>query len=145
MRRYPLAACVLAFALGGCAAPTPPAATPVHVVVAPPTYAERIAAQVRRNIVLVDDVPGNPVAEVDVWLDANGVIARTELAQSSGSPSWDRAVVHALIKTGRLPLDVDGHVPPQMRMAFRPKAETGTVSAGAGPADATHDQPAVNH
>lgn len=39
----------------------------------------------------------------------------------SGVPDWDTAVVNALRKTGSLPLDIEGKVPPKIEMSFKPK------------------------
>lgn len=75
----------------------------------------------RPNIVFVGDLPGNPLAEVDVWLGPEGYILNMTLVKSSGAEAWDKAVLKALERTGRLPLDVDGRVPAHVRLAFRPR------------------------
>ncbi len=83
-------------------------------------YAGRIKAKVRPNIVFYDDVPGNPVAEVEVRLSPDGTIVGTRLLKSSGVPAWDDAVVRAVVKTEVLPRDIDGRVPAAMVISFRP-------------------------
>jgi colicin import membrane protein len=86
------------------------------------SYAGRIRAVVRPNIVFNDDLEGNPVAEVEVRLAPDGTILGTpRLAKSSGSKGWDDAVIRALVKTETLPRDVDGRVPTSMVIAFRPR------------------------
>ncbi len=85
------------------------------------SYAGRIRGKVKPNIVFGDDIPGNPMAEVEVKCAPDGSILSKRLLQSSGHKSWDDAVIKALEKTERLPLDVDGRVPSVMVISFRPK------------------------
>lgn len=85
------------------------------------SYAGRIRARVRPNIVFADDVPGNPTAEVEVRLAPDGTITSRRLTRSSGIGSWDEAVLRALDKTEILPRDIDGRVHTPMIIAFRPK------------------------
>ena len=68
-------------------------------------YAGRIRAVVRPKIVFTDDVPGNPVAEVEVRTDESGLIISRRITRSSGVKSWDEAVLRALDRTERLPSD----------------------------------------
>ncbi len=84
-------------------------------------YAGRIRARVKPNIVFTDDVDGNPTAEVEVRTAPDGTIVGQRLIKSSGSKSWDDAVVKAIIKTETLPRDTDGRVPSSLVIAFRPK------------------------
>ncbi len=84
-------------------------------------WADQVRAAVRQNILLAGDVPGNPQAEVDVWLGPQGYILSMTLVASSGVEAWDKAVLDALKRTNRLPLDVDGRVPSRLRLAFRPR------------------------
>lgn len=83
------------------------------------SYAGRIIARVRPNIVLTDDVPGNPVAEVEVRAGPDGTIVGRKLVKSSGVKSWDDAVLRAIDRTETLPRDVDGRVPSSMIIEFR--------------------------
>lgn len=83
------------------------------------SYAGRIIARVRPNIVLTDDVPGDPVAEVEVRAGPDGTIVGRKLVKSSGVKSWDDAVLRAIDRTETLPRDVDGRVPSSMIIAFR--------------------------
>jgi hypothetical protein len=85
------------------------------------SYADKIRAAIRPHIVQTEEIDGNPVAEIKVTTNADGEIIDTELVVSSGNPSWDRAVRIAVIKAGRMPLDVNGKVPKIMTLAFRPK------------------------
>jgi len=83
-------------------------------------YAGRIKARIKPNIVLTDPVSGNPSAEVEVRVAADGSIIGRRLAKSSGSREWDEAVLRAIDRTGILPRDTDGRVPPVMLIAFKP-------------------------
>jgi colicin import membrane protein len=85
------------------------------------SYAGRIRARVRPNVVFTDDVSGNPTAEVEVRMAPDGTIVSTKITKSSGLRSWDEAVLRALDKTEVLPRDVDGRVHTPLIIAFRPK------------------------
>jgi colicin import membrane protein len=100
-----------------------PTATGTAVRSAGPSdsYAGRIRARVRPNIVFTDDVSGNPMAEVEVRLAPDGTITSRRLIKSSGVKSWDEAVLRALDKTEVLPKDVDGRVHSPLTIEFKPK------------------------
>ena len=85
------------------------------------SYAGRVSARIKPNIVFTDEIAGNPVAEVYVRLAPNGSILSRKLTQSSGVKSWDDAVLKAIDKTEKLPPDTDGRVPPDGTISFRPK------------------------
>ena len=84
-------------------------------------YGGRIKARIRPNIVFTDEVAGNPVAEVEVRTAPDGTIVSRRLVKSSGNKAWDEAVLKAIDKTETLPRDVDGRVPPELQLVFRPK------------------------
>jgi colicin import membrane protein len=85
------------------------------------SYAGRIRASIKPNIVFTDDITGNPVAEVEVRTSSDGTIISRKLIKPSGVDSWDDAVLKAIDKTGKLPRDVDGRVPQSLVISFRPK------------------------
>jgi len=85
------------------------------------SYAGRIVARVKPNIVFGEDITGNPKAEVEVKTAPDGTIVGQRIVKSSGLASWDEAVLKALIKTQVLPRDTDGRVPPSLIIEFRPK------------------------
>jgi len=85
------------------------------------SWAGKVQARVRPNIVFTDDLSGNPEAQVEVRLGPGGLILGTpRLVKSSGSKSWDDAVLRALAKTESLPPDVDGRYPSPVIISFRP-------------------------
>jgi colicin import membrane protein len=84
-------------------------------------YAGRIRARVKPNIVFLDEVSGNPSAEVEVRTAPDGTIIGRRLSKSSGITSWDEAVLKAIDKTEVLPRDIDGSVWTPMTIIFRPK------------------------
>lgn len=86
-----------------------------------PSYAGKIRARIRPNIVFSDDITGNPVAEVEVRAAPDGTIVGSKLSKSSGIKAWDDAVLRAIEKTETLPRDVDGRVPSSLLISFRPK------------------------
>jgi colicin import membrane protein len=85
------------------------------------SYAGRIKARIKPNIVFTDEVSGNPLASVEVRVAPDGRIIGRRLTQSSGIPAWDEAVLRAIDKTEVLPRDTDGRVPPAMVIDFRPR------------------------
>ncbi len=85
------------------------------------SYAGRIIARVKPNIVFTEDISGNPSAEVEVRTALDGTIMSQRLVKASGNKAWDDAVVKAIIRTEKMPRDVDGRVPTPMILEFRPK------------------------
>jgi len=58
---------------------------------------------------------------VDLALQApDGTIIDKTLRESSGSKTWDEAVLRAIDRTGILPRDVDGRVRTPIVIGFRP-------------------------
>lgn len=84
------------------------------------TYAGRLVARIKPNITYPGDVVGNPRAEVEVKVGADGTIMSRRIVQSSGNKAWDEAVLRAIDKTEVLPRDTDGRVPPVIVLGFRP-------------------------
>ena len=88
------------------------------------SYGGRIVGRIRPNITFPGDVAGiigNPGAEVEVRAAADGTIISRKLLKSSGIKAWDEAVLKAIDKTEILPRDVDGRVPSELVISFRPK------------------------
>jgi colicin import membrane protein len=82
------------------------------------SYAGRIRARVKPNIVFTDIVTGNPKAEVEVRLAPDGTITGVKVVKPSGNKAWDEAVTRALDRTEVLPRDVDGRVHSPMVIVF---------------------------
>jgi len=85
------------------------------------SYAGRIKARIRPNIVFSDLTTGNPIAEVEVRVGPDGSILSRKLTKPSGNAEWDKAVLRAIDKTEILPRDVDGRVQPVMLISFQPQ------------------------
>lgn len=85
------------------------------------SYAGKLVAHIKPNIVFTDTVTGNPAAEVEVRAGPSGSIVSRRLVKSSGNKDWDEAVLRAIDRTGTLPRDVDGRVPSTILVAFRPQ------------------------
>lgn len=85
------------------------------------SYGAKVRAKVKDNIVLTDDIPGNPIAEVEVRTTLDGTITSQRLIKSSGNKAWDDVVIRAIIRTGSMPRDVDGRVPTPMIIEFQRK------------------------
>jgi colicin import membrane protein len=87
------------------------------------SWAGRVQARVRPNIVFPDNIAGNPQAVVEVRIGPGGlIVGKPRLVKSSGVPSWDEAVLRALERTESLPPDTDGRYPSPVEITFRPKA-----------------------
>ena len=85
------------------------------------SYAGRIKARIKPNVVFTDEVPGNPLATVEVRLAPDGTIIGRRLVKGSGVKAWDDAVLRAIDKTEVLPRDTDGRVPASFEIDFRPR------------------------
>lgn len=85
------------------------------------SYAGRIRARIKPNIVFTDNVTGNPVAEVEVRMAPDGTITSHRVTKSSGIKAWDEAVLRALDRTAILPRDTDGRVHSPLILTFRPR------------------------
>lgn len=84
------------------------------------SYAGRIVARVRPNIVLTETVPPTLRAEVEVRAAPDGTIIGRRLVRSSGNKDWDEAVLRAIDRTEVLPRDTDGRVPSTIVIGFTP-------------------------
>ena len=89
------------------------------------TYLGRLRARIKPNITfpvsLLQTVKGNPEAEVEVICNPSGEILSKKLIRSSGNLDWDQAVINAIEKTGTLPRDENGNMPPKINFVFRPR------------------------
>lgn len=85
------------------------------------SYAGRIRARVKPNIVFTEDIAGNPMTDIEVRTSPDGTIVGQRILKSSGVRGWDDAVLKAIIKTEVLPRDVDGRVHSPLIISFRPK------------------------
>jgi peptidoglycan-associated lipoprotein len=88
------------------------------------SYGTSIVARIRPNITFlgyISTIAGNTGAAVEVRTATDGTIISRKLISSSGVEAWDEAVLKAVDKTGSLPLDVDGSVPPVLLINFRPQ------------------------
>lgn len=85
-----------------------------------PGYGSRVAARIKPNVVFTDTANDNPRAEVEVRAQPDGTIVGRRLVKSSGNAAWDDAVLKAIDRTGTLPRDADGRVPPVLIVGLRP-------------------------
>ena len=84
-------------------------------------YAGKVRGAILPNITFIEQVSGNPQAEVEVQCAPEGTVVGVKLVKSSGLASWDDAVQKAILKTGKLPRDTDGRIPCPMVITFRPQ------------------------
>ena len=85
------------------------------------SYAGRVRGAILPNITFIEQVAGNPQAEVEVQCGPEGTVMGVKLLHKSGSDAWDDAVQKAILKTAKLPRDTDGRIPCPMVITFRPQ------------------------
>ena len=105
---------------GGTGAPTS-TGTAERSAAPSASYGGLLVAHIRPNIYLTDPLPASLVAEVEVRAAANGTVLARRLVKSSGNATWDEAVLRAIDRSGALPRDKDGRVPPSIVIEFRPE------------------------
>lgn len=108
--------------LGQAGATGAPGATGSALKDAAPSagYAGKLIARIRPNILLTENVSGNPAADVEVRASPSGTILSRRLVKSSGNKDWDEAVLRAIDRTAELPRDTDGRVPSVLVITFTP-------------------------
>ncbi len=87
------------------------------------SYVGRLKARISPNITRpVGTLPEGPVTvDVEISTAPDGRVKNVRLVRQSGSPAWDSAVMGAVARTGTLPRDVDGRVPPTVIVSFGAK------------------------
>jgi colicin import membrane protein len=86
------------------------------------SWSDKIRAKVRGNIILPQDVPGNPEAIFDVALLPSGEVLTVRKRKSSGHPAYDDAVERAIMKSSPLPLPEDRSIfRRDLELKFRPQ------------------------
>lgn len=86
-------------------------------------HKNKIAAKIRRNIVMPPNVPNDARAEFLVRVGPGGTVLIVELTRSSGNPAYDSAVDRAIHKSEPLPLPPDAALLNRFRelkLVFRP-------------------------
>ena len=85
-------------------------------------WTDKIRAKIRGNIILPQDIPGNPEAIFDVTLLPTGEVLTVRKSKSSGHPGYDDAVERAIRKSDPLPLPDDRSLfQRQLQLKFRPQ------------------------
>ena len=86
------------------------------------TYNAIATAAIKPNVVFTEAFDGNPLAKVEVRLQADGTIISSRVVQPSGNDGWDKAVLNAVARTRVMPKDVDGKLPDMILiLEFRPR------------------------
>jgi colicin import membrane protein len=86
------------------------------------TWSEKIRQKVRGNIILPQDIPGNPEAIFDVSLLPTGEVLTVRKRKSSGHAGYDDAVERAIMKSSPLPLPDDRNLfQRQLELKFHPQ------------------------
>jgi colicin import membrane protein len=66
-------------------------------------WTDKIRGKIRGNIILPQDIPGNPEAVFDVTLLPTGEVLTVRRTKSSGHAGYDDAVERAILKSSPLP------------------------------------------
>jgi len=86
------------------------------------SYANKIKAKIKSNIVLPPDIQGNPEAIFDVVQFPTGEVREVRLRKSSGHKAYDQAVERAIRKSSPLPSpDRFDQFVPNLELKFRPQ------------------------
>ncbi|MDM0032057.1 TonB C-terminal domain-containing protein [Variovorax sp. J22P271] len=96
----------------------------------PPTpwlsYGDRVNAVFKpyvhfpEELLMAPSLRSNPATEVEVRSEPDGRILSFKMLASSGTKSWDDAVLMAVRQVDTLPSDYQGKVPPVLIIGFRP-------------------------
>jgi len=85
-------------------------------------WTDKIRAKIRGNIILPQEIPGNPEAIFDVTLLPTGEVLNVRKTKSSGHPGYDDAVERAIKKSDPLPQPDDRSLfQRQLTLKFRPQ------------------------
>jgi colicin import membrane protein len=85
-------------------------------------WTDKIRAKIRGNIILPQDIPGNPEAIFDVTLLPTGEVLTVRKRKSSGHAGYDDAVERAILKSSPLPQPDDRNLfQRQLELKFRPQ------------------------
>lgn len=86
------------------------------------TWVDKIRAKIRGNIVLPQDLQGNPEAMVLVTQLPTGEVLQAKLVISSGHAGYDDAVMRAILKSSPLPKpDSAALFARELKLTFHPK------------------------
>src|SRR3954453_5075627 len=86
------------------------------------TWTDKIRDKIRGNIILPQDIPGNPEAIFDVTLLPSGEVLTVRKGKSSGHAGYDDAVERAIMKSSPLPLPDDRTLfQRRLELKFRPQ------------------------
>ena len=86
------------------------------------TWTDKIRAKIRGNIILPQDIPGNPEAIFDVTLLPTGEVLTVRKRKSSGHAGYDDSVERAIMKSSPLPQPDDRSLfQRQLELKFRPQ------------------------
>ena len=84
-------------------------------------WADKVRAKIRGNIVMPQEVRGNPEAILDVVQLPNGEVLSVKLRKSSGQPALDNAIERAILKSSPLPRPDRGEPAPRaFELKYRP-------------------------
>jgi len=84
-------------------------------------YGAKLRAAIRPHIASFKELSPDLAAEYLVQTDTSALIVSAKLAKSSGDAYWDDVALKAILKTERLPKDIDGRAPSSITVVLRPR------------------------
>ncbi len=107
--------------MGQMDAPVTATGTAAHDSGPSANYWGRVVARLKSNLILTDSIAGNPAVEVEIRCSPDGTILSRRITKTSGSPAWDDAVLRAIDRTGKLPIDTNGKAPDTIPIRWHPQ------------------------
>lgn len=105
--------------LAGASGPATSTGTALRDAAPSASYAGRIMARIKPNIVVTGEVADSAEATVEVRCAPDGKIIGRRIVKSSGHAVWEEAVLRAIDRTEILPKDTDGRVPASFPIVFK--------------------------
>ena len=84
-------------------------------------YGAKLRAAIRPHIASFKELSPDLAAEYLVQTDTSALIVSAKLAKSSGDAYWDDIALKAILKTERLPKDIDGRAPSSITVVLGPR------------------------
>ena len=83
------------------------------------SYAARVRASIKPNVVFTEQPASNPTVEIEVRIAPDGTISSRRVIKGSGNNAWDEAVLNAIDKTAAMPRDIDGRIHSPLVIVYR--------------------------
>jgi colicin import membrane protein len=82
------------------------------------SYEGRIRAYIKRFHTYTETAIGNPTTEIEIRTSSDGSILSRKITKPSGNKGWDDAILNAIDKAERLPLNENGRSPSPITLVW---------------------------